>query len=380
MTSTGNELTVNFAATREQSPRGAVRSIKDQLDTRKPTAVFFFCGLSYDLAELGKILDTSFSCPVIGCTTAGEISPPAGFSSNSFVAMAVTSPRLRLVSYLIDGIDTFSLLQNQKLQRRVADDFPENTNGSSNRFGLMLIDGMSYNEEQIIDTVTASLAPLPIIGGSAGDDLRFSETFIYSGGTFQSNAATLTVVETSHPFKPFQTQHFKPTDTKLVITEANPRQRLVTEINGYPAASEYARLIGVERDALSTEVFSLHPIMLKIGGRYHVRAIQRANSDDSLSFYCAIDTGLVMTVGRGENILQATKSALEEVVREISRPRLILGCDCILRKYEMETQQHVLDKMAGLLSAHNFFGFSTYGEQYNGVHVNQTLTGVVLGE
>ena len=27
----------------------------------------------------------------------------------------------------------------------------------------------------------------------------------------------------------------------------------------------------------------------------------------------------------------------------------------------------------------NFLGFSTFGEQYNAIHINQTLTGVVFG-
>lgn len=295
------------------------------------------------------------------------------------IAMALTSPRLRLQTYLINNLDTFSLLQGRELQGRITEHFPGQAGGAGNRFGILYIDGMSFNEEHVIGTVAASLAPLPIIGGSAGDDLRFSETFIYSGGTFLSNAATLTVVETSHPFRLFQTQHFKPTDKKLVITEATPRQRLVTEINGYPAAEAYAHLIGEDRQALSTDIFSLHPVMLKIGGKYHVRSIQRANRDNSLTFYSAIDEGLVMTIGTGKGIMQATESTLEKLVKEVGPPKLILGCDSILRKLEMEAQQ-MIDMMNTLLADYNFFGFSTYGEQYNGVHVNQTLTGILLGE
>jgi len=32
-----------------------------------------------------------------------------------------------------------------------------------------------------------------------------------------------------------------------------------------------------------------------------------------------------------------------------------------------------------LMAQYGVFGFSTYGEQFNGVHVNQTFTGVALG-
>jgi hypothetical protein len=35
--------------------------------------------------------------------------------------------------------------------------------------------------------------------------------------------------------------------------------------------------------------------------------------------------------------------------------------------------------MSELLQANKVIGFATYGEQYNGMHVNQTFTGVALG-
>jgi hypothetical protein len=34
--------------------------------------------------------------------------------------------------------------------------------------------------------------------------------------------------------------------------------------------------------------------------------------------------------------------------------------------------------MSRILSRHNVVGFSTYGEQFNSMHVSQTLTGVAI--
>jgi hypothetical protein len=31
------------------------------------------------------------------------------------------------------------------------------------------------------------------------------------------------------------------------------------------------------------------------------------------------------------------------------------------------------------MAQNRVFGFSTYGEQYNGLHLNQTFTGVAIG-
>jgi len=76
----------------------------------------------------------------------------------------------------------------------------------------------------------------------------------------------VTLFETTLPFVLFQTQHFAPTDTRLVITESDCASRTVTEINGGPAAEEYARAVGLEISELNPQIFAAYPVMLKIGG------------------------------------------------------------------------------------------------------------------
>ena len=38
------------------------------------------------------------------------------------------------------------------------------------------------------------------------------------------------------------------------------------------------------------------------------------------------------------------------------------------------------DEVGRLLAEHNMIGFGTYGEQFHGMHANQTLTGVAIGQ
>ena len=45
-------------------------------------------------------------------------------------------------------------------------------------------------------------------------------------------------------------------------------------------------------------VFATHPLLVRLGGAEHVRSIQKANPDGSLTFYSAIDEGLVLTLAR----------------------------------------------------------------------------------
>ena len=63
---------------------------------------------------------------------------------------------------------------------------------------------------------------------------------------------------------------------------------------------------------------------------------------------------------------------------EIGPPQLVLACDCILRKLEI-AQSGLEDRVSDVLLRNNAVGFNTYGEQFCGVHVNQTLTGIALG-
>jgi hypothetical protein len=220
---------------------------------------------------------------------------------------------------------------------------------------------------------------MPLVGGSAGDNLKFERTWVLVDGEFRSNSAVIALVSTVLPFEIFKTQHFLPTDARMVITEADQTTRTVYEINGLPAAEEYARLIGLKPDELVPDVFSRYPIMLQIGGEYYVRSLQKKNADGSLTFYCAIDNGLVLTIGRGVDMVENLRQTLHDVSTRLSHPQLLIACECVLRRLEVQKDNLTLP-MDALLKQHNAIGFHSYGEQINSIHVNQTFTGVMIGE
>jgi hypothetical protein len=164
----------------------------------------------------------------------------------------------------------------------------------------------------------------------------------------------------------------------MVVTEANPNARLVTEINAEPAAPAYAKMVGLDAEQLSPMIFASYPVVVKIGGEYHVRAIQKVEEDGSLRFYCAIDEGLVLTVARGNDIARTLDEALTGIEAQVGQVEMILGFDCILRRLEAEQMQKTRD-VSQILKRHNVVGFSTYGEQFGSMHLNQTFTGVAIG-
>ena len=65
------------------------------------------------------------------------------------------------------------------------------------------------------------------------------------GGKVISDAALLLLFHTDLPFAPFKCDYFEPTSHKMVVTDADTEVRIVRELNAEPAATEYARQVGV---------------------------------------------------------------------------------------------------------------------------------------
>ena len=57
---------------------------------------------------------------------------------------------------------------------------------------------------------------------------------------------------------------------------------------------------------------------------------------------------------------------------------MVIGFECILRRLDAESRQ-VRRQLAQMYRDFGIVGFQTYGEQYNAMHLNQTLTGIAFG-
>lgn len=102
------------------------------------------------------------------------------------------------------------------------------------------------------------------------------------------------------------------------------------------------------------------------------------NADGSLTFFCAIDEGLVFTVARPQDMVKSAEIALNEIDKSLGGIDLVLGFDCILRRLDAENRQ-IRHQVDALYRKHRLVGFHTYGEQFNAMHLNQTLTGIAFG-
>lgn len=343
-------------------------------------SVLFFCSASYDLQALAGAMELEFAGRrVVGCTTSGEITE-RGYSKNSILALGFSNEAFTLESELVQ-LDNFSLNQAQACVAELVNRCNLNAKApvAGNSFVLTLIDGLSPQEELFLAILNTALGKIPHFGGSAGDDVNLSFTHVYCNGKFHSDAAVVVMINTLCPFKVFTTHHIESLEQKLVVTHADSDKRRVYELNAEPAALVYAREAGIPLESLKPEVYALHPLAVLIGGDYYVRSIQKVNEDLSLDFYCAVDNGIVLTAMTPGDIYTSVEAKLTELQQQIGETEIVLGCDCFLRELESDKRDQQ-GKLNALYHKFRLVGFNTYGEQLNGVHMNQTLTGVIIGK
>jgi hypothetical protein len=342
--------------------------------------VLFFCSAEYDLQALGEALEQYFGgVTLVGCTTAGEITPQ-GYGRNCVTAIGFDHRQFSVACELVDEMERFSLIDAQQLVERLIGSCRSSSLApiKDHSFALTLFDGLSSREELVLAALSAAFGRIPHFGGSAGDDNYLTHTHVYFGGRFHTGSAVVVLINTPLEFEVFTTHHIQPREEKLVVTRADSRTRRVYELNAEPAAQAYADLIGVPLEALGHRLFAAHPLAVRINDRYYVRSIQQVNDDLSLSFYCAVENGIVLTAMRPGELLPNIEQLFEDLGRRLGEPLLTIGCDCFLRRLEGESNGSVAE-LSRFMREHRVIGFNTYGEQCNGLHLNQTFTGVALG-
>ena len=342
--------------------------------------VLFFCSAEYDLPTLSKALEKQFfGVPLVGCTTAGEITPQ-GYGRGCISAIGFDHRHFSIASVLIDEMERFSLYDAQELVENLVSDCRGNALApiKDHSFALTLLDGLSSREEVVLAALSAALGSIPHFGGSAGDDNHLTHTHVYYDGQFHNGAAVVVLINTHLDFEVFTTHHLQPSSEKLVVTKVDSDSRRVLEFNAEPAAKEYARLIGCRLDELDMHLFASHPLAVKISENYYPRAIQQTNPDHSLTFYCAVENGIVLTAMNTTSLLDNVNQLFQGLNQRLGELLITIGCDCFLRRLEIDSKggQKAIEEV---LRKQHVIGFNTYGEQCNGMHINQTFTGVAIG-
>ncbi len=338
--------------------------------------IFLFVSGGADFAGIvGAALQEFGDIPLSACTTAGEIAQD-GYSEGGIVAVGLPSEYFDVSSIFVEKLDQID--QEDLISRfiRGRHDMAARHPDWDYEFAFALIDGLSMSEEKLLQALVPGLGGVPLFGGSAGDGVDFDKTWVSHQGRIQENAAVVSLVRTCCPVEVFSLDHFSPADHLLVVTKADPDNRIVSEINAEPALDEYARALGVLPKEVTTSTFAANPLAVRVGDTHHVRGILQSGANGTLEFASAIDVGLVLRTTEAGDIENQLQRKLASLART-ARPDIVLACDCLWRKVEIGDRQ-ATKSVSAILAENSVIGFNTYGEQIDALHVNHTLTGVAI--
>ncbi len=367
-------MNIITAYSTEPNSEKAALELKSQMTGCTPRAILFFASSQYDPQAISESLQKAFpTAQTFGCSTSGEIIS-GKMLKNAVVAMGFTADVIEdLNLQIVEQIQTHN--QVEKAFKGFAAHFKENpfSMAVDEYVGLILVDGLRMAEEKLMDRI-GELSNLFFIGGSAGDDLKFAQTWVYANGKAYTDAALLVLLKPKVGFSFIKTQSFRPCPAKLVATNAKLSERKVIEFNHKPAAVAYAEAVGTTVDK-ADQFFMSNPVGLIIDDEPYVRSPQRME-DDAMHFYCNVMEGMEMTLLESSDIVEDTRRAVAEKAAGTNQISGIINFHCILRTLELEkkgTTQAYADIFADIPT----IGFSTYGEEFIG-HINQTSTMLVF--
>ena len=362
-------------------PATAVAEVAAGVRGRALAGGLLFCSHSYPREPLAAALAAQLGdIPLIGCTSAGELTH-RGYDEGSLVFIGFPAQDFRMAVHCFDDLDNFQPQAGREAIRALAASVAhaDAAGGEhANHAALFLVDGLSHREELLAMTLQEALGDTVLVGGSSGDGMLFRETGILVDGRFVKDAAVVAILSSRRPMQVFTANHYQPGAEKMVVTAADSNARIVHQINARPAAQEYRRVVGCGPEPLGAAFFAAHPLMVRAGGGYHVRAIQSANADGSLTFYCAIDNGLVFTVGQPVDRLAQLEELFDSLETRVGQIDHIIGFDCVLNRIDAESRQ-LNRSISEFYAQRRVVGFNTYGEQFRAAHINQTLSGLVIG-
>lgn len=357
----------------------AITEIKQQFEDKEFNVIIYFASYSYNQEKISYAMKQAFKNTLcIGCSSVGEYANGKLYP-NAIVAMGIPKSIVKNVSsYLIDNINNnFDVGEAFTYFKK---DFNLQAENSTETFnyekyvGILIMDGLSYNQDKIISNI-AKETGIMFIGGASADNWEMKETYQYYNDKTYTNAAILLLIE-PNAFQILKTESFEPTGKLFKATKVDAKEKKVFEFNNIPAAAFYADLLSVYVEN-AEKYFLDNTIGVMIGNEAYIHDPRCINYDDlSMNFYSEIPEGAELQLLKSINIIDETSRAINKNIKNPKEVTALINFNCASRTKRLERDNLELEH-ENIFKGLPMIGFSTYGEYYVSL-INQTSTILIL--
>ena len=340
------------------------------LDGADPKLVIVFCSDSYDLPVLAEAITArAGAAPVIGCTTAGELSVD-GPQEGGVVAIGLGGEGFSVATAATSVSDAGGLRQAGAAAAACAGAVEQRPH----RVLLLLSDGLVGDQREVVrgahDVVGSGV---PLVGGCAGDGLKMQRTFQLHGGEALTGAVVAAAVASDAPLGIGVRHGWRRVGEPMLVTRS--AQNRVEEIDDRPALDVYLERLGApdevrtDQDAFTSFALT-HPLGLnRTRGEDQVRFVAGADFEQgSLTCIAEVPQGALAWPMEGDanSVLDATDAACADALDSLGgrRPVGLVAFDCIARGIVLDQGQlrDEVDRINRGAGGAPIGGFYSYGE------------------
>ncbi|TDT69745.1 hypothetical protein EV215_1280 [Hypnocyclicus thermotrophus] len=354
-----------------------------ELEKKKLRLILFFTSKIENFKEISEKLSKKYiECEIIGITTAGEVHNKAGIVKKSVTGIAFYESIEYIISR-IEDVKNLPILSRQQIINEFNKKNYLKSKYTNKEVGILFNEGLSGAEENVLSIINSIFKnKLEIIGGSGGDNCRFEKTFLSLNGELLNNTSLflyLNFEKTNFKIKTYKDVMYKKTDIKTRITKADFNNRIIYELDNKKASERYAELLGINENRLN-KYLQKHPLGRTVLDDIYISTVFSINADKSIKMYTKIPENITVNILEKKNPLDSQKIVLENIKKDFKKVNMMFTVQCILtelnyRKNNIE--KHFINNLANIS---DFSGFLSYGEQYKGIHLNQSIILLCIGE
>jgi len=338
-----------------------LKQCRSSLNGLSAQAGLLFASIDQDFQLiLDKINETYPGIELIGCSTDGEFSSLLGFVEDSIALILFYSDECEWKAGVVTEISKDPVGNLEKTVKTVVA-----KSHLEPRLCIVTPESLNVSGDSILKGLSNQLGEnFPILGGTAGDQLRVKKTYQFYKDQVLSNAAPFLIF-----FGPLLTSFgvesgWKPIGEKGKATKV--KSNILYEIDGKPATEYFQHYLKIE----ISETVPEYPLAVYIGEteNFYLRNPVYFNAGDgSVSFMGDIPENSTVQITHVERdeIINATESAIEKAHKKYpgSKPLLALCFSCAGRKLILGTRTHEEIKLLQKnYSDLIFAGFYAYGE------------------
>lgn len=366
--------------------QAGARAARDALATisgNPLSAILVFASAHLDLlAALRAVHDVAGDVPVLGATTAGEISDR--LHRDSIVVLALASPHLSVRCAIGGSVSRNwqAAIEQAIAQPEIAAYFsggPEPwlrlAREGKAAFAIVYCPGNTRESDarcfEMLEVIKIrSLGRMPVLLGAAGDNWKMEQSHVLLGREACPDSVLLAVFETELQFGMGLAHGFGPAAQRTTVTAVEDHE--VLTFDGEPAASVFARLVGTSGAALEGKHLTLatgHPFGTPDPmGQFSVNAPSYVTPRGGIRFTQPLSSGAVLTLMEpdGEAMLRAGPEAVRKAILRggITEPAVTLVNYCALRPLllgEADAAREI-SAISDLIGGAPLVGFHSFGE------------------